>query len=77
MRRFTFNHFQETSVSVYKVWYLVDDVLIVTDEVLKGDDGLPGVPLGVEAAAGGFVVFVEAHGQRISATDVKSGTQTE
>lgn len=64
-------------MTVYKAWYLVDYVLIVSDEVLKGDDGLPGVPLGVEAAAGGFVVFVEAHGQRISATDGKSGTQTK
>lgn len=50
--------------------YLVDYVLVVPDEVLEGDDGLPGVPLSVQAAAGGFVLLVEADGQRVPATNV-------
>lgn len=47
--------------------YLIDYVLIVADVVLKGHHRLPGVVLGVNAAAGGFTIFMTSHSQRIPA----------
>lgn len=45
--------------------YLVDYVFVVADVVLEGHDGIPGVVLGVHAAAGGLAVFVTSHSQGI------------
>lgn len=47
--------------------YLVDDVFVVSNVVLKGNDRLPGVPLSKHAATGGLVVFMESHSQWITA----------
>lgn len=50
----------------YSLLYLVDYVFIVADVVLKGYNRLPGVILGVNAAAGCFTIFMASHSQRIS-----------
>lgn len=46
---------------------LVDYVFIVADVVFKRHNRCPRIILGVNAAAGGFTVFVTSHSQRIPA----------
>lgn len=48
------------------VGYLIDNVFIVANVVLKRHDRFPGVILGVNAAAGGFTVFMTGYSEGIS-----------
>lgn len=50
--------------------HLVDDVFVVADVLLKVHHRLPGVMLGVDAAAGFFTVLVACHSQGIPAHKV-------
>lgn len=47
--------------------YLVDNVFIVADVIFKGHNRIPGIILGVKAAAGGLAVFMTRHSQRVPA----------
>lgn len=47
--------------------YLVDDVFIVADVIFKGHNRIPGIILGVKAAAGGLIVFMTRHSYRVPA----------
>ena len=56
----------DTSVLMF-TQYLVDYIFIVVDIVLKVHSRFPGVILGVNAAAGGFAIFMTGHSQGIPA----------
>lgn len=49
--------------------YLVNNVFIVANEFLKGNNRLPRVILSVDASAGGLIVLVSGYSQRVSAVN--------
>ncbi len=49
--------------------YLVNDVFIVADEFLKGNNRLPRVILSVDASAGDLTVLVSGYSQWVSAVN--------
>lgn len=52
--------------------YLVNNVFIVADEFLEGNNRLPRVILSVDATAGDLIVFVSGYSQRVSTKKTKS-----
>lgn len=54
-------------VGYHNCTYFVHNILIVTNEILKIDVGVPGVTLDVQAAAAQLRFPVSGHGQAVSA----------